>query len=462
MNLTIEDKSTVKKIIHIEIPKEDVVKELNKAYGDLKKTATIKGFRKGKIPRKILESRFSKDVHADVTPRMIQETFTEVLAEHKFDVVGSPQLDPPELDPDNAYAFDVTIEVRPEIGEIDFKGMALNKTLYEASGEEVEAQLQMIRKTMSTKETVTEERAVKADDFVLIDYQGFVDGEPYDKTPKIENFVMAIGTDTLPEEFTSKLTGVVPEKELEIDVAYADDDKDENLKGQSVTYKVTLKEIQEEVLPPLDDALVENLGKYENLDALKADIMDNLKKGYERRIDHELSEQIFTTLLENNEFEVPDALVDGELEGIIAETEQAYAQNNTSFEEAGITKEFLGTQYRDVAEKQARRHLILGHIIKQESLDLTDEELEDSFKEMAEGMNTPVENVKAFFKADEKQLDYYKYSQLEKKAVKLIIEQGEITEVPPETEEEAAAKALEAKEGEVKEEKADTTEENDA
>ena len=112
MQLKIEEKSTVKKVLHIEIPKEDVVKELNKAYNELKKTATIKGFRKGKIPRKILESRFSKDVHADVAPRLIQEAFSEALEEHKFNVVGGPQIDPPELNPEEAFCFDINIEVK--------------------------------------------------------------------------------------------------------------------------------------------------------------------------------------------------------------------------------------------------------------------------------------------------------------------------------------------------------------
>jgi trigger factor len=434
MQLKIEEKSTVKKVLHVEIPKEDVVKELNKAYNELKKTASIKGFRKGKAPRKVLENRFSKDVHADVAPRLIQEAFSEALEEHKFNIVGGPQVDPPELNPEADYCFDIGIEVRPELEDVDFKGVELTQTMYEASDEEVDAQLEMIRKTMATKQPVTEERPVKADDFVRIDYQGFVDGKPFDGTPMVENYVMAIGGDTQPEEFSAKLTGVIPEKELDIDVVYAEDHDDKALAGKTVTYKVLLKEIQEEILPPKDDALVENLGQYENLDALKAAILDNLKKGYEQRTQHELSEQVFTALLEKNEFEVPDAMVEMELEGIITEAEQAYAQNNINLEDVGLGKEFLKTQYRDVAEKQARRHVLLGKIIEQEKLELTDEELEKGFEEMAVGMNASVDAVKNLFKMNERQLDYYKHTQLEKKAARLIIEQGVITEVAPEAE----------------------------
>jgi trigger factor len=432
MKVSIEDKSTVKKTLHFEIPREDVVKELDKAYGELKKSASIKGFRKGKIPRNVLEKRFAKEVHADVAPKLIQEAFSGAVLEHKLNLVGGPVLDPPDLKPDADYVFDITVEVRPLIDDIDFKGIALKKTLYEVTDRDLDAQIQMIRKTMATKRKVEEERAVKEEDYVLIDYQGFIDGNPSDSAPLIENYVMAIGGNVMPEAFRTKLIGVVPVKELEIDVAYPDDADDKDLAGKTVTYKVTLKEIQEEVLPPVDDALVENLGKFKNLEELKDAIRDNMSKGYAQRVHHEMSEQIFTHLLEKVNFEVPEAMVDAELDGIVAEAEQAYANNNISLEEVGLGRDFLKSQYRNVAEKQARRHLLLGKIIEQEKMDLTDDELEAAYAEMAGGMNASVDAIKTYFKREERQFEYYKYTQLEKKAVRLIIENGTVTEVPPE------------------------------
>jgi trigger factor len=290
----------------------------------------------------------------------------------------------------------------------------------------------MIQKTMAKKETVTEERPVKDTDFVLIDYQGFLNGEAYEPTPKIENFVMGIGREALPKEFSEKLTGVIPVQDLDIEVVYPGDHPDENLKGKTIVYKVSLKEIQEEVLPELNDDLVKGLGKFETLDDVRASIRDNLDKGYAQRIKHEMSEQVFQNLLGKYEFEVPEAMIEGELNGIIAEAEQAYSANGTTLEEIGLSKEMLRTQYRDVAEKQARRHLILEKIITQEKLELTDEELEKSFAEMALGMNAPVDAVKNYFSMDPRQLDFYKHTQLEKKAVDLIIEKGSVTEVEPE------------------------------
>ncbi len=431
MQVKIEDKSSVKKVLSFEISKEDVTKELNKAYNELKNKADVKGFRKGKIPRKVLENRFSKDVHGDVGPRLIQEAFIEAIKDKQFNIVGSPQMDPPELDPEAGYAFDVTIELKPELDDIEFKGIALEKTKYEISDTEIEGQIRMIQKTMAKKETVKEERPVKEDDFVLIDYEGFLNGESFEPAPKIENYVMGIGQGAMPKEFSEKLVGVIPVQDLEIEVSYDEGYHDENLKGKSIVYKVTLKEIQEEVLPEINDDLVKGLGNFETLDDVRVSIKDNLGKGYEQRIKHELSEQVFLALLEKYEFEVPDAMIEGELNGITTEAEQAYAANNTTLEDAGLSKEKLREQYRDVAEKQARRHLILDKVISQESLELTDEELEKSFEEMAVGMNAPVDAVKNYFNMDPKQLEYYKHTQLEKKAVDLIIEKGSVTEVEP-------------------------------
>ncbi len=451
MQVKIEDKSSVKKVLSFEISKEEVTKELNKAYNELKKKADVKGFRKGKIPRKVLENRFAKDVHADVAPRLIQDSFVEAVQEHKLNIVGPPQMDPPDLSPEEGYSFEITVEIKPELDDIEFEGVSLEKTRYEVSDGEIESQIHMIQKTMAKKETITEERPVKETDFVLIDYEGFLNGESFDKTPKIENYVMGIGQGALPKEFSEKLIGAIPVQDLEIEVPYSEDFYDENLKGKTIVYKVTLKEIQEEVLPEINDDLVKDLGKFETLDDVKASIRENLEKGYDQRVKHEMSEQVFQHLLGKYEFEVPDAMVEGELNGIIAEAEQAYAQNNTSLEQAGLSKDILKTEYRDVAEKQARRHLILDKVITQEELDLTEEELDKSFEEMALGMNAPVDSIKNYFKMDPKQLEYYKHTQLEKKAVDLIIEKGSVTEVEPKTEVETAEEDVKEEEG-VKEE----------
>lgn len=432
MQVKIEDQGSIKKVLSFEIPKETISKELNKAYAELKKKADIKGFRKGKIPRKVLENRFSADVHAEVAPRLIQEAFVEAVENHKLDIVGGPQLDPPELKPDADYAFEITVEVKPELDDIDFQGLEIKKTLYEVSEAEIESQIYMLQKTMATKQKVEEERPVKEGDFVLIDYEGFLNGEAFEHTPKVENYVTAINMEPLPKEFSEKLIGAIPVQDMEIEVVYDDDFHDENLKGKTIQYKVTLKEIQEEVLPEANDDLVKDLDQYETLEDVKVAIRDNLEKGISQRVKHEMSEQVFAQILEKIDFQVPQALVEGELNGIIAETEQAYAQNNTSLEDVGLSKEIMQEKYRDVAEKQARRHLILDKVITQEEMELSDDELDAGFEEMAQAMSATKDAIKNFFNMDPRQLEYYKHTQLEKKAIELIIEKSSVVEVTPE------------------------------
>ena len=146
MPVTVEDLSSVKKILHIEIPENDTVRELDNAYNTLRKNAKIKGFRPGKAPRSVLERMFKKDVHADVTSRLIQESFMNAVKETDLKIVGTPQIDPPELTAKGPYKYDATVEIKPDIEAIDFKGLSLKKTRYQVRDEEIQAQLKCCRK----------------------------------------------------------------------------------------------------------------------------------------------------------------------------------------------------------------------------------------------------------------------------------------------------------------------------
>jgi trigger factor len=182
------------------------------------------------------------------------------------------------------------------------------------------------------------------------------------------------------------------------------------------------------------DAFAKTLGdQFESLDALKAKIRENLTNGYEKRMEQELNEQIFTKLLAQTEFEVPDTMVDGELEHILNDAERSFANSNRSLEEVGLSRTVLAEKYRPVAEKQVRRHLILSKIIDQEKLELSDEELEKGMQEMADTYRQPIDTIKAFYKQDPDNLALFKHTLLEKKALRIIIEHGKVTEAAPET-----------------------------
>jgi trigger factor len=433
MKVTVEDQSSVKKILHIEVPQADVARELNGAYQHLKKTAKIKGFRPGKAPRSVLERRFGKDVNADVTGKLIQSAFMDALKETELKIVGSPKVDPPDLDAQNPYCFDAEVEVNPEIGDIAYQGLELTRTNYTASDEELDLQLKMLRKNMAKSETISDDRPVQADDVVLIDYEGFKDGKPFEPTKKTDNFMVKVGDGQVIKDLDDGLIGMKIGEEKQIEATFPEDYFKKELVGEQVTFQVKLNEIREEILPELDDDFAKGIGdQFDSLDALKEKIRENLQSGYTKRIEQELNEQIFAQLIEKTEFEVPDTLVDGELDHIMKDAERSFAQSNQTFEDVGMTRESLMEKYRPTAEKQVRRHLILSKLVEQEGLELSDEELEKGFQEMADTYQQPVEHLKGYYNQNKEGLAFFKHTLLEKKALNLIIDKGRITEVEPE------------------------------
>jgi trigger factor len=432
MKVTVEDRSSVKKVMHIEIPETDVTRALDDAYKTLKKTAKVKGFRPGKTPRGVLERLYKKDVNADVTGKLIQEAYVDALKETELKVIGSPTVDPPELDANGPYHFDAEVEVHPEIADIDFTGLTLKKTNYKASDEEVDVQLKMMQKNLAKREPIDEERPAADGDFVQIDYEGFQDGKPFEETKKTDNFVLKLGDGHISEEFDKGVAGMNPGDEKEITVTFAEDYFNKKLAGLTVDFKVKLNEIRKEVLPEIDDEMAKQLGPFTTLDEVRDKIKENLTQGYDKRAEQELNEQIFSQILEKVEFEVPDMMVDYELNNIIADAERSFSYHNKTFEEAGISKESLAEKYRDTAVKQVRRQLILGKVIEQEKMELADEDLEKGYEEMAAAYNQPVDVIKGIYANSGDKLALFKHALLEKQAIKLIMEKNQIETVEPE------------------------------
>jgi trigger factor len=434
MNFKVEEQSAVKKKLIIEIPQADVAKELDNAYKELKKNAKVKGFRPGKTPRNVLERLYGKDVRADVSSRLIQESFLHVLKESELNVVSMPEIDPPELKVDTPYAFEALVEVKPELEKLDIEGFKLKKTLYRPTAEELEAQIQLLRKNLAKMVPIEAERPVAEGDYVLIDYEGFKDGQPFTETQKTVDFSMKIGDGLIHKDFDDQVAGMNPGDEKTFQVAFPADYFNDKLAGLEIEFKVTLKEIREQQLPEIDDAMAKRLGPFESLEELRTKIEENLTKGYAKRQEQELQEQVFTALIEQQTFEVPDSMVAHELEGIVAEAEQSFSYHNTSMEELGLTKEALEEKYRDTAVKQVRRHLILGQIIEQEKMALSDEDLEKGYQDMAASFNQPVDMIKQFYAQYPDRVDVFKHTLLEKQAINLIIEKSSIEEVEPELE----------------------------
>ena len=432
MQVTVKDVSSVKKTLHIEIPQEEVVRELDKAYTELKKKAKVKGFRPGKVPRTVLERLFKKDVQADVSSRLIQSSFIDAIKETDLKIVGTPELDPPELNASESYKYDAAVEITPNIADINYKGLSLQRTSYKVSGEEIDAQLKLLQKNLARYQKIAESRPAEIGDYVLIDYEGFKDGRPYPEAARTENFNLKIGDGPILKEFDDQLIGMNPGDSRQIKARFPQDHFNKNLAGLDISFQVTLNEIRKEVLPEIDDELAKKTGQYDSLDELKKVITENLEQGYSKRMEQELHEQIYNELNSRSVFEVPDALVQMELEGIIEEAERSFAYRNLSMEELGLSRESIAEKYRDTAIKQVKRHLLLSKLIDQEGLTLSDDELEDALNEMAQNFNQPLEDIKKYYDENKDKLEFFKHTILEKKAIKLIIDNGKIEDVEPE------------------------------
>jgi trigger factor len=440
MEFTVKDESSVKKTFHVEIPREEVRRELDKAYNELKKSVKLKGFRPGKVPRSVLEQRFGKEVRSDVSMRLIQSSMADAIKQSELNIVSQPQVDPPELDISTAYAYDATVEISPQIEDLDFKGLELKRPAYRVTEKEIDAQIKSLQKSLAQHQKISEQRPAQDGDIVLIDYEGFKDGQPFAGIGKSENFTLKIGAEAISKNFDEALIGMTPGDTREIEVSFPDDFGNQDLAGQDTTFKVALNEIREELLPPIDDELARKAGPYENLTELRQQIRQNLEQGYAKRVEQELNEQIFSQLLEKSDFEVPDSVVEAELEGIIEEAERSFSYRNTSMEELGLTRESIAEKYQDTAVKQVKRHYILSKIVDQEHLELSDRELDEGFNEMAQNFNHPVEEIKGFYNQNQDKLALFKHTLLEKKAIKLIIDSSKISDVEPESDEDSDKK----------------------
>ncbi|CAN2041999.1 Trigger factor [Candidatus Magnetomoraceae bacterium gMMP-15] len=434
MQVNVEDLTKVKKIFHVEFSEEEVTGELDTAYNDLRKTTKVKGFRKGKVPRSILERMFKKTVHESIISKLVNESFQEALKDTELTMLGEPQVNTPELKKNQAYKYDITVETKPEIGNIDFQGLTLNKSLYSIDDKEIDIQLKALQKNMSKAVPIDEDRGAQEGDMALIDYEAFKDDKPFDKIPKAEGIPFTIGEGKLFKQFDEQIQGIKPGESKNISITFPKGYPNQELAGLEIVFKLDLKEIRKVVLPEIDDALAKSLGEYEDLDALKKAIRKNLEEGYSARSEQEIAEQIFRALIDKTDFDMPDIMVQYELNSMLQETEQSLAVQEQNLEHIGHTKESFFEKYKETAKKQVRRQLILNQIIDQEKITIDNEEIEAAYKEINESTKQPLEEIKAFYEKNNNNLEFLKNTIQQKKALRKIKDVSIINEVKAEKE----------------------------
>jgi len=303
MQVKVTDESPVKKTLTVTLPKEKVAEKVEEAYRELKKNARVKGFRKGKAPRSVLERMYKNDVHTDVVGQLISESFADALAEADVKMIGQPSIEPPELKEGEDFSYDAVVEILPEIPDVDITGLTLTRNDYKVSEEEVDNQIELLRRNMGHLKPLEEERPAEKGDFVLIDYEGAEGKTNLPELERTEDFTMELGSGKILKDFDEQLVGMKPGEKKRVKVRFPEDYSSANLAGKEVEFDVYLKEIREQVLPEVNDDLAKDLGEYESLDALKDEIRKNLQAGYDKRADQEVEEQIYRQLLDKVDFE---------------------------------------------------------------------------------------------------------------------------------------------------------------
>jgi trigger factor len=396
MKVNVEDISSIKKKVDVEIAEDQVTKEVDSSYGELRKKAKIKGFRPGKVPRNILERHFKDYVKAEVMEKLVKDTYPAVLSEAHLHPVSDPMIDPGELEIGKPFQYSATVEVKPDLKLEEYLGLNIEGKKEESKDEEVEERLKSLQNLHANLKTVPESRSIQPGDFVMVDYEARMNDKPLEEGKAID-FTVEVGSGGFIPDFEEKLIGLRPEEEKEIEVSFAEDYGYKKWAGKTISFHVKIKEIKEKILPPLDDEFAKDLGDYSSLEELRLKLKAEIEKEKQLALERQLKDQMVDRLLQANTFAVPESLVEEQTKTLVSDTKLRLVTQGVDLKNLGVSEEKLLEDYREVATKQVRTFLILEKIADQEGITVTDGETEDRLKEISERIHQKFDVVKRYY-----------------------------------------------------------------
>ncbi len=396
MNVNVEDISSIKKKVNIEISEDQVTKEVDSFYKDLGKKAKIKGFRPGKVPRNILERYFKDYVKTEVVQKLVQETYPTALSEANLHPVSNPMIDPGEVEIGKPFQYSATIEVKPEIKLEEYLGLNVEGKKEEVKDEEVEERLKGLQNLHANLKTIEEARPIQNGDFVIVDYEAKMDGKPLEEGRAID-FTVEVGSGRFIPAFEEKLIGLRSEEEREIEVFFPEDYGYKKWAGKTIAFHVKIKEIKEKILPILDDEFAKDLGDYSSLEELKVKLKQEIEGEKKLALDRQLKDQMVDQLLQKNTFDVPESLVDEQTKTLVSDIKLRLAAQGMKIDTLGVSEGKLQEDYREAAMKQVRTFLILEKIAGQEGITVTEEEVEGRLREISERTRQKYDVVKRYY-----------------------------------------------------------------
>jgi trigger factor len=396
MDVKVEQTGALTRKLHITLEPEMVTPVLDKEYRKIQKDAKFKGFRKGKVPRSVIEKSYREQVQADVAEKLVQDTYFEIVEKEDLDPVVHPQLEDPIFNEDGSFSYVAVIDVRPvfELGE--YTGLEVEKSDTTVTEGDIEFELKRIQRELAPLRTV-DDRPVVSGDLVVIDYQGYYKGNPM-KHVRNNDVTVDVGAGMLDKDFEEKLIGMTKSQQAEHEIEYPERHPNPILAGKRVQFQVVIKDVKERALAEIDDEFAKDVNEnFTSLDMLKEEIRGKVEIDKKSTAEGELNDRIMNKLLEHHDFEVPERLVRYEIQEMIKNTEEQLEKNNMSLESAGLNKEELAKQNEPVAQRRVRGDFILKKIAEVEEIKVTDEDLDQTFAKIGTRYNMDAQQVKSYF-----------------------------------------------------------------
>ncbi len=427
MKAQVESISPVKTRLSVEISPEKLNEEEEAALRDLRRSVSVPGFRKGKTPLDVLKRRFGSRVRSDVVGRLIQESYAETLRDHDIFPVSDADIELQPSATEGGIAYTAVIEVRPKVEPRNYRDRVFRKARVEVDQTDVEAQLEKLRADKATFEPAPEGHAAGKDDMVVIDYEGSIDGEPFEGG-RGEDRPLVLGSGNLVPGFEEGLVGATAGEERTLDVAFPEDYHAENLAGRSAQFRIQVKDIKTRVLPDLDDEFAKEVGGLGSLEELRDAVRDAIRSEREAEAARQLRQQVIDALLEANPFEVPESLVRDQQSRSLQRLRSDLENRGHDPEALGIGKPEVQEAHRRGAERAVRWAFLLQAIAKAEGIAATDGDVDDRIRAIAEADGRPTSLIRSFFE-EQDQIDSLRSSILERKVADWVVEAGTVEEV---------------------------------
>ncbi|MFC4618173.1 trigger factor [Camelliibacillus cellulosilyticus] len=385
-------------ILTFEVDAESFDKALDQAFKKVVKKVNIPGFRKGKVPRKLFEQRFGvESLYQDAVDIVLPEAYAQAVNETTIEPVDRPEIDIEKIEKGEALVFKAEVTVKPEVQLGEYKGLKVEETDTEVTDEDINKQIEQLQQRYAEM-AVKEDGEVATGDTVVMDFEGFVDGEPFEGG-KAENYSLEVGSGSFIPGFEDQLVGMKTGEEKEVKVTFPEEYHAEELQGKEAVFKVKVHEIKEKQLPELDDEFAKDVDdEVETLDELKNKIKERLKSQKEADAKNSKENAVIEQAANNATIDIPDVMIENEIDRMIREFEQQIAAQGikleTYYDLIGTDKEAMRDQMRENAEMRVRGNLTLEAIAGAENLEVTEEDIENDIQETAKNYNLPVDQVK--------------------------------------------------------------------